>query len=1289
MRGQTRLTTGVGSRWGSAVWKPLKADQAAAPSRGVRKVTVVLGFLLGINDAVALNAVDNADVLNFCPSPTVQKALAGRRGSNALRFRLQPIESAKGGQPTNLDVYEVEISKLPTLPGSSAQATAAALYDHFRANVAKFLDEANSDFGPYDQATDGKTWAKPDPTGAMMLFDIKNKLGAIPLKPRGDRIERALVLTTYGRRDPTHMAWRFSTVGADDTMKPDFSAYGDHPVSGTREFGLRRRGAQWVLYTRGADRATGGLIDRLSRNDIFAGGDDLWKSFQDRAVAFVNANGGSAAKVAPERIEPAWDDLVSQGVAKLSCKWVKDAIEWASIGDRGSSALLSVRALGDSTGLTSAMLASAKRQLGAAKTQRERQAIFDTVEAAAGRLRAAATPKDVRDLVESPLGTALALSQARFKVVPQTLDLGRVDGRDAEQAKVFASGLLIGKASGMRTGDAQKLLEAVVGRSLPAGLDSYVRTDPATEPVLRGLVAVVSNPSSSSERAKLLVSQLTPLAKGLLDERTRAVAGHVQRLRSAQQAVTDVRSALGNLATTSSATNVQGVAAAVSTLVQNDLVPLPAEVKRQVGDTLQVVSTGMRAYQALSLAANLASGSALVSAMGMLASGGDLSVILGGPQDQGAKETLKAINELAAEVRRQFEVVNLKLDHITRQLDTLQTSVDALAGEVRVVQEQQRQALAKLDDIAEGVRHLTVRVDELEDAVLLAVKDNSALGIACTNHVRNRYRTAPQGNEFADCLTWLARAGSQFQRARGMDLGPSKVLADKLASSIDVGPEDRARYAWSVAVASAGILADKDLERYGDQQVADKVANGPAAAHFADLYVTMVRRWGRDYLLRPGAHADITGHIELTQLVASVDAASELQSLLMGPIGQREKRALTIVEVLREPSVAAAAAWTRARAAAFVDLATDARSREDRLDVGSYPVRRCGMPTGPVLFEISGDDAKTILPRSVLARGGATILPDRQERWLDRGVICIFDVQFEHQSRRQERDGEPTASWSYASVRAKIRVEFLGLTMGDRTPVIGPFLFHSATLLSGRSREGPTDDQHITALKAQFIERLREALQGDRAADDQPGGRLRAAVAENLEKLSSARVQRTAASLAAAKLDASGEDERKAAVGLVRGYFSTAYPNLYSTSDRLRALIDGSPVARVLDRDFLRQLGACSAAILADQAARPAAWTDDASSTAYTQLVKSESGDSPVCRGFSAAGTEFTAAALRDVSGLASARLDALRKTLQDEKLDGGDREESMSASDAQMSAIRLREFKEHGGKASYYASSY
>jgi len=286
---------------------------------------IFAGLLPG--EARSFTPKDNADLLNFCPPVALQKAVAARNGTGGLKFAFHAIDRAKGGEETNVDSYRVKVTSMPKLPNTAQPMTPEALFDHLRGHLGDLIDATNSEFRPYDGTADKTTWSKADPTGAIMLFDILNKFGAVPVKNKSDRIERALVVASDIKRSADLYYWRFSTLGANDEWKPDFSAYGDHPVSGTREFGLYKSGTVWVAYTRGADRATGGFIDYWSRNDIFKGADDLWKSFQTRFAKFVKDNGGAAEVLPPERQEPLWSDLVKDNIVHVSCNWQAGAVK--------------------------------------------------------------------------------------------------------------------------------------------------------------------------------------------------------------------------------------------------------------------------------------------------------------------------------------------------------------------------------------------------------------------------------------------------------------------------------------------------------------------------------------------------------------------------------------------------------------------------------------------------------------------------------------------------------------------------------------------------------------------------------------------------------------------------------------------------------------------------------------------------------------------------------------------------------------------------------------------------
>jgi hypothetical protein len=99
--------------------------------------------------------------------------------------------------------------------------------------------------------------------------------------------------------------------------------YGDHPVSGNRDFGyIANSNGSYTFYTRGVDRLTS--WDGASFQDAtgipFKAADALWKSFQSGINNFVKNNGGAAAINNPETLRPNWDIVknVLTGISPLS-----------------------------------------------------------------------------------------------------------------------------------------------------------------------------------------------------------------------------------------------------------------------------------------------------------------------------------------------------------------------------------------------------------------------------------------------------------------------------------------------------------------------------------------------------------------------------------------------------------------------------------------------------------------------------------------------------------------------------------------------------------------------------------------------------------------------------------------------------------------------------------------------------------------------------------------------------------------------------------------------------------
>jgi len=86
---------------------------------------------------------------------------------------------------------------------------------------------------------------------------------------------------------------------------------GNHPVSGTRQFGYETNlNGSYNFFVRGTDRFNNNLVENLAwalqGGNAFEGADDLWESFQNKLKAYVNSNFGTAAKNTPTKNRPDW-----------------------------------------------------------------------------------------------------------------------------------------------------------------------------------------------------------------------------------------------------------------------------------------------------------------------------------------------------------------------------------------------------------------------------------------------------------------------------------------------------------------------------------------------------------------------------------------------------------------------------------------------------------------------------------------------------------------------------------------------------------------------------------------------------------------------------------------------------------------------------------------------------------------------------------------------------------------------------------------------------------------------
>ena len=212
------------------------------------------------------------DLINFIAPASVISALKARN------IKVQSVYDAMGD--LNVDFYAVRIRKMPSQGGNLMNQE--QLLTHIRTNFNDFVDSGNSSFSPLEPIDEPK-WLSSDPIGAVLKIDIFGPDNA------------AVVASEYSTNH-----WRFSTV------ETPFAQTSSHPVSGTREWGIRPSGGNYMFYTRGADRATKILETIFGELATFPEADQLWRSLQTKVADFINRNQGEADILSPYSQRHSW-----------------------------------------------------------------------------------------------------------------------------------------------------------------------------------------------------------------------------------------------------------------------------------------------------------------------------------------------------------------------------------------------------------------------------------------------------------------------------------------------------------------------------------------------------------------------------------------------------------------------------------------------------------------------------------------------------------------------------------------------------------------------------------------------------------------------------------------------------------------------------------------------------------------------------------------------------------------------------------------------------------------------
>jgi hypothetical protein len=197
-------------------------------------------------------------------------------------YWIQDVNDATG-TVVNCDYFPVHISTLPTIGG--VQWTAEQLFDYFRKNMNQFLNTSIASFYPYQDALvdDISLWNSSNPLTSLLHLDMTPYDGSV-------------IISDF-QTSPTKSSFTVSTILTPlDRL---------HPVSGNRSWGIMQdaENGGYNFYVTAVDRVTkkinediGDIIDDFGGSSGFDLADALWRSLQDKMIAFINANNGLASK---------------------------------------------------------------------------------------------------------------------------------------------------------------------------------------------------------------------------------------------------------------------------------------------------------------------------------------------------------------------------------------------------------------------------------------------------------------------------------------------------------------------------------------------------------------------------------------------------------------------------------------------------------------------------------------------------------------------------------------------------------------------------------------------------------------------------------------------------------------------------------------------------------------------------------------------------------------------------------------------------------------------------------
>ena len=1113
-----------------------------------------------------LTPTDYRDLASACPTRDVQSRFIARGDSGKYRFHA--IELA-AGDAVNHDLYEIEIQKFPVIDGKPG--TPKSVFDRFRMRLREMLDPSISRFvaaGPEDE----KRWTSKDPVGSLMLFEI-NVISPLSLNPKVPKLHSelgAVVLTQIGGNDTTGYWWRFATVNTPQA--------GDHPVSGTREFGIRKSMGAWVLYTRGLDRATGWMDTINAESFVFAGADSLWRSMQTRSAKDIESLGGSATIRAPASKRIDWQKEFVERKLFDRCNWSAGSLG-TRLEPRDVRSALALAIERDQTG-SAAVLTVAALRAGSDDIPK----VVRDIASASKQLREAATPAEIDEIVSSELGHRLGLSYTRSAYDPTRL--GYVDLRRDRGGQRHLIGAVIDSPLGvvgthnitqellsrnalpMPESQLRAVFQAVTLVSDGATIESFLGTivDEKGRGTMKEVMTVLSevpttarDPKLAMERAKTALlkeggarlNERFPLVKNTIDNfHASARSFNTPGFRDLQR---------GNLTADSFMAGGNALRS-VASLFGDDA------TARDIDNAMRFVSAGMDVYKGVGLLAAGFSGGTFIAATSILSGVGGLNAFSGGGGD--GAEIARAIGQLTALINRQFVQVNWKLDDIRVTLGNIERRLVRLEGLAAAT-------LSEVRATHELVTGLYYRIDRLE-VKLLNELGRSALD-DCWNQI-----TYPRAelkhfgvNQWQGCLRAFSRMALLPVAATQPVTGDSqrwKQLTDLLRSQ-DVN--DRAtlwRYAAVIAENDAFILGDNSLKELAAYELrTNYLAGAHSATEAAVGFSALIKRRGRDRI-RPDELTIYVRNNRVDEMVAQLEAVAAFQKSLAGPDpSARLARLVDFYASYHQPYLEALG---RARVEAIRDIVAPRLNADNLAYEGS--ISNC--ETGDALGTIPGNFKKE-LPAIAHTHAGFFHVKAPSGTLEKRPVLKPLTV-----------------------CRTPIVLERTGITIGS----IGEhYILKSSTTYSVRLFDKIVIDQ-VTIEKTGFslgfidpeVEQLQLADLYRQIADALIRKSNEPDWAESMKEMQVGLISdqtvpevglRVLAAMTTQMVKpATQTDLRKygepidGTLALLRGHLALAFPMTYLSHDRLRAVLEGGVETRAGDVATLVETLDC-AVVLQDQ----------------------------------------------------------------------------------------------------------